>query len=318
MNSCHGKLAQPCKLSMHTHIAGAGFSGFQIAKQALAHGTVSATRRTTDALTALQALGVTGLTWHRQLQQPLRDVLAETTHLVVCVPPMAQEPFQDPVLDVLGSLKPADLSSLAWVGYLSTIGVYGDHAGAWVDEQSDCRSLQPRSQRRLKAESGWREFAQALGVPASILRLSGIYGPGKNALEDAVSGRARVLIKPDQVFNRIHVSDLADATLLAAIAKYDGIINITDDLPAAPQDVIHYAHDLLHRTYPPAQDFESADISEMARSFYSENKRVDNSLSKSMLGMNYQFPTYKHGLDALIKTMRLADDASAPFGKFEV
>lgn len=307
MNSCHGKLARPCNLSMHTHIAGAGFSGFHIAQKALAHGTVSATRRTPDALTALQAMGVTALTWHRQLQQPLRDVLSNTTHLVVCVPPLTQEPFNDPVLDVLASMDRSDLSSLSWVGYLSTIGVYGDHAGAWVDEQSDCRSLQPRSQRRLKAESGWREFALAIGVPVSILRLSGIYGPGRNALQDAVCGRARVLIKPGQVFNRIHVSDLADATLLAAIANYDGIVNITDDLPAAPQDVIHYAHDLLQRAYPPAQDFDNADISEMARSFYSENKRVANGVSKSALGMTYQFPTYKHGLEALMKTMHRAD-----------
>jgi nucleoside-diphosphate-sugar epimerase len=138
-----------------------------------------------------------------------------------------------------------------------------------------------------------------LSVPVSLLRLSGIYGPGRSAVNDALDGRARMLIKPDQVFNRIHVDDLAEATLKAGQAAYAGIVNITDDLPAAPERVIIFAHDLVGKPAPEAHDFHRADISPMARSFYSENKRVNNQLGKSVLGIKYRYPTYKEGLDAI-------------------
>jgi nucleoside-diphosphate-sugar epimerase len=137
----------------------------------------------------------------------------------------------------------------------------------------------------------------------SVLRLSGIYGPGRNAVNDALAGRARMLVKPGQVFNRIHVEDLATATLLAARQGVDDVLNITDDEPAPPQDVIRYAHRLVGKPDPEAQDFATTEITPMARSFYSENKRVHNERSKSVLGMKYRYPTYRQGLDAILKTL---------------
>jgi len=190
-------------------------------------------------------------------------------------------------------------AKLEWVGYLSTIGVYGDHAGGWVDETTACTSSQVRSVMRREAEIGWQALATTWQVPLAILRLSGIYGPGRNAVEDAIAGRARMLVKPEQVFNRIHVDDLAAATVRCAKQRYQGVVNITDDLPAPPQDVIRYAHKLVGKPAPEAVDFATADISDMARSFYSENKRVSNKLSKAALGMQYRYPTYESGLDAL-------------------
>jgi nucleoside-diphosphate-sugar epimerase len=186
---------------------------------------------------------------------------------------------------------------------LSTIGVYGDHDGQWIDEESPCISRQRRSLARHAAELAWQSFGHQFGVPVSILRLSGIYGPGRNAVEDALAGRARMLIKPGQVFNRIHVHDLAQATILAALQRFDGVLNITDDEPAPPQDVICYAHSLLGLSPPEAQDFASAEISPMARSFYSENKRVSNQRSRSLLGLQYRYPNYRAGLKQLHKTL---------------
>ncbi len=239
--------------------------------------------------------------------EPLLVELSRVTHLVVSVAPARNLPLQDPMLELLQPLmsgpaqarSDAPLQSLQWIGYLSTIGVYGDHAGRWVDEDTPCTSTQLRSRARHEAEQAWQALGRELGVPVSVLRLSGIYGPGRNAVKDAMTGRARMLIKPGQVFNRIHVQDLATATMLAARQEVDGILNITDDEPAPPQDVIRYAHRLAGKPDPEAHDFATAEITPMARSFYSENKRVRNDRSKALLHMSYRFPTYRQGLDAI-------------------
>ncbi|MFK8081631.1 MAG: SDR family oxidoreductase [Granulosicoccus sp.] len=296
---------------MHTLIIGAGYSGAHIARHAQRLGTVCGTRTQLSSLDELSAAGIQGI----QLSAPeslddvsaiaaaltpaLQEQLLQTTHLVSCVGPDRQAPLNDSVLRLLASS--VQLPLLRWVGYLSTIGVYGNHDGNWVDEDSPCTSKQTRSIMRREAELGWQQQAASWQVPISILRLSGIYGPGRNAVVDALAGRARMLIKPDQVFNRIHVEDLAAATMLCAKSAFNGVVNITDDLPAPPQDIIRFAHQLVGRPEPVALDFSTADISPMARSFYSENKRVRNTLSKQALGMSYRFPTYKHGLDALFR-----------------
>lgn len=284
---------------MHTLILGAGFSGVHIARAAARSGTVCGTRRSRAGIEELNRLAIPALLLDGELTADVRKQLAKTTHLVISVAPAREAPLNDPLLTLLESLRSEQLPALVWIGYLSTIGVYGDHAGQWIDETTPCSSTQMRSVMRREAEIRWEQFGAALSVPVSLLRLSGIYGPGRSAIDDAVKGRARMLIKPDQVFNRIHVEDLADATLKAGLANYAGILNVTDDLPAAPQEVISFAHDLVGKPVPEAHDFQSADISPMARSFYSENKRVKNLLGKSALSINYQFPSYKEGLNSI-------------------
>ena len=286
---------------MHTLVVGAGYSGFHIAMEASRHGSVCGTRQKVGDLQALKEAGMEAVTLSADKttsdSADIREQCARTTHLVICNAPARHEPLDDPVLQLFTS--GIECPQLAWIGYLSTIGVYGNHDGAWVDEKTPCTSTQIRSVMRRQAEQGWQALALRWQVPITIIRLSGIYGPGRSAVDDAIAGRARMLIKPRQVFNRVHVADIAKATILAALAKTDAIVNVTDDLPAAPQDVVRYAHALAGKSAPPEIAFETADISDMARSFYSENKRVSNALSKRLLGMQYRYPTYKQGLDSL-------------------
>lgn len=284
---------------MHTLILGAGYSGKRIARLAMQYGSVTGTRREQTGIDELASIGVQGLQVNGSISDELIAELSKTTHLIVSVAPNREAPLHDPMLSVLQTLPAAAFSHLKWVAYLSTIGVYGDYQGRWVDERSPCLSTQPRSIVRREAEIEWQRFGETLGVPVAVLRLSGIYGPGRNAVRDALLGKARVLIKPHQVFNRIHVDDLANATLLAAKQHFSGILNITDDNPAAPQSVVSYAHALVGKSAPKAMDFFNADITPMARSFYSENKRVLNSASKRILGMRYRYPNYRVALSEI-------------------
>ena len=188
------------------------------------------------------------------------------------------------------------MPALEWIGYLSTVGVYGDHGGGWVDETAECRPVSKRSVMRVSAEQDWLELGQAIGRPVAILRLSGIYGPGRNALVNLADGTARRLVKPGQVFNRIHCDDIAGALWHLIDHNLGGIFNVTDDLPAPPQDVVAYAASLMGVTPPPEIPFETAQLSPMARSFYGENKRVANAAIKAA-GYNFRFPDYRVALD---------------------
>ncbi|HUG61007.1 MAG TPA: NAD-dependent epimerase/dehydratase family protein, partial [Methylomirabilota bacterium] len=180
--------------------------------------------------------------------------------------------------------------------YLSTIGVYGDADGAWVDEDWSCRPSTPRTVARRAAETGWLDIGARTGSAVSVLRLSGIYGPGRNTFVNLAEGAARRLVKPGQVFNRIHVEDIAAAVDLALSQSASGIFNITDDEPAPPQDVVAFAAGLMGIEPPPEQAFETARLSPMARSFYGSNKRVSNARSKRVLGMDYGYPDYRTAL----------------------
>jgi nucleoside-diphosphate-sugar epimerase len=223
------------------------------------------------------------------------DALAEASHVLVSIPPGARG---DPVLshfrNDLAALRPQALV------YLSTVGVYGDHGGGWVDEASECRPVSLRSRRRLQAEAAWRLFAQETGIPVAILRLAGIYGPGRSAFDRLRDGTARRIVKPGQVFNRIHVDDIAVSVEAALGARADGTFNIADDEPAPPQDVVSHAAELLGVPAPPEVAFETADLTPMARSFYGDNKRVRNARLKSELGVELAFPTYREGLAAIL------------------
>jgi nucleoside-diphosphate-sugar epimerase len=279
-------------------IFGAGFSGLAIAR-ALAGDCSFAggTTRSKERFSKLEAAGLTPFIYQgggpeKDLAEALRDV----THLVMSIAP---DTDGDPVLDAFSTdgLKQV-MPRLEWAGYLSTVGVYGDHGGDWVDETTICKPVSRRSVARVAAEKGWIDLAGRDGVPAAIIRLSGIYGPGRNALKTLDAGKARRLIKPGQVFNRIHVADIGGATALLARERLGGIFNVTDDMPAPPQDVVEHAAGLMGVEPPPETDFETADLSPMARSFYGENKRVSNARIKAS-GFSFAYPDYKVGLGTL-------------------
>lgn len=228
----------------------------------------------------------------RETAEALKPALSGVTHVLVSIAPSEGADGGDRILPVLAEAL-AEEKSLTSIAYLSTVGVYGDHNGAWVDETSECRPKSARSVARMKAENEWLAFGARTGVPVAVLRLSGIYGPGRNTFINLSEGSARRLVKPGQVFNRIHVEDIAAAVEGAFARHANGVFNITDDEPAPPQDVVTYAAGLMGVSPPDEQDFETAELSPMARSFYGENKRVANSLSKSALGLDYAYPNYR-------------------------
>lgn len=275
----------------HLFCFGLGFSALALAERLLAAGwRVSGTTRSADKAGRLAARGIRVEPFDRG--QPLDPrSFADATHLLSSVPP---DETGDPVLDQHGR----DLAVLrpAWVGYLSTTGVYGDRAGGWVDEQAALQPVGERGRRRVAAEQGWR----ALGLPLHIFRLAGIYGPGRSALDTVRAGRAQRIDKPGQLFSRIHVADIA-TVLEASIARPrpGAVYNVCDDDPAPPQDVIEHACRLLGQSVPPLVPFDRAELSPMARSFYAENKRVSNRLIKTELGVQLHYPDYRAGLAAL-------------------
>jgi nucleoside-diphosphate-sugar epimerase len=191
-------------------------------------------------------------------------------------------------------------SRLRWVGYLSTVGVYGNANGGWVDETTLPSPVNERSRHRIAAEGQWLDLGKDTPFAVQVFRLAGIYGPGRNALLKVADGTARRLIKPGQVFNRIHTADIAHV-LMASIKRpsRNKIYNVADDEPSPSQDVITYAARLLGLEPPPEVAFAEADLSPMARSFYRDNKRVRNARIKDELRVTLRFPTYREGLEAL-------------------
>ncbi|MCO4053839.1 MAG: SDR family oxidoreductase [Bosea sp.] len=218
--------------------------------------------------------------------------------LLVSIP---AEDGGDPALAVLSEAIAA-ARQLRWIGYLSTVGVYGDHQGAWVDEGSALRAASRRGLNRIAAEQGWLDLGAAAGKPTQIFRLAGIYGPGRNQLVGLRGGTARRIVKPGQLFSRIHVEDIAGACL-AGLARPDRgrIWNVADDEPAPPQDVVAHAAALLGIAPPPEEPFETAELSPMARSFYLDSRRVSNERLRTALGYRFRFPTYREGLKALFE-----------------
>ena len=232
---------------------------------------------------------------------PLADAardLAGTTHLLLSVPP---DEAGDPVLAEHGS-DLAGLADLRWLGYLSTTGVYGDRGGGRVDETAALTPSGERGRRRVAAEAGWLELHRRHGLPVHVFRLAGIYGPGRSALDTVRAGRAQRIDKPGQVFSRIHVADIVQ-TLRASMARpYPGAVyNVCDDDPAPPEAVIAYACCLLGIAPPPLVPFDRAELSAMARSFWDDNKRVDNRRIKQELGVRLRYPGYREGLAALAR-----------------
>lgn len=280
----------------HLFCFGLGYSALALARVLLDQGwTVTGTCRDIAKAGEAIALGIEIVIFDRA--RPIADIdrrLAATTHLLSSVPP---DEKGDPVLDLHGAAIAAAAAGLQWIGYLSTTGVYGDRQGGWVDETSALTPTGERGQRRLTAETAWLD----LPLPAHLFRLAGIYGPGRSALETVRSGKARRVIKPGQVFSRIHRDDIVQV-LLASIARPNpgAAYNLCDDDPADPAEVITYACALLDVPPPPEVPFEAAELSPMARSFYGDNKRVRNDRIKRELGVALKYPDYRVGLKALL------------------
>jgi len=229
----------------------------------------------------------------------LRSIIAEADAALISVPP---DENGDPVLRTCGEVL-AHAQRLRAIVYLSTIGVYGDRGGAWVDETTPPQPGASRSRERLAAEQAWLDFGVRRGIAVAVLRLAGIYGPGQNALVQIASGKARRIVKPGQVFNRTHVADIAQAIDAAFTRQASGIFNVADDEPTPPADPIVFAAQLLGVAPPPETPFEQAALtmSPMALSFWQECRRVKNDKLKRELGVSLRYPTYREGLRALFE-----------------
>ena len=256
----------------------------------------SGTVRDPDKARALARDGVAAAVFDgARVDATIAPRLAAAEAMLVSIAPGAEDPV---LARFSGAIRAA--KNLRAMVYLSTIGVYGDHGGAWVDEKSATAPPCGRGRARLAAEGQWRALGAATGVPVHILRLAGIYGPGRNLLIKLRHGEARRIAKPGQTFNRVHVEDIAQAiNLVLAAPGPGGIWNVADEEPAPPQDVIAFAAQLLGIEPPPEEAFETADMTPMARSFYADNKRVSIARLKRELGFKPKYPTYREGLRAL-------------------
>ncbi|HVI89841.1 MAG TPA: SDR family oxidoreductase [Dongiaceae bacterium] len=279
----------------HLFCFGLGYSALALTDALLGRGwRVSGTCRSAEKAEKLKARGITPHLFDRD--HPVADLarhFRDVTHLLNSVPPDAAG---DPVIDCHGAVL-RQQRHLAWTGYLSTTGVYGDRQGGWVDEDSDLTPSGERGRRRLAAERHWLQLVP----PAHLFRLAGIYGPGSSALDSVRDGHARNIVKPGQVFSRIHVADIVQVVLASIAHPHPGrAYNVCDDDAAPPADVVLYACDLLGLTPPPPVPFEQAALSAMARSFYDDNKRVRNDRIKQELGVRLIYPDFRQGLTAIL------------------
>lgn len=284
-------------MTKHLLILGAGFSGRAIGDVFRAAGfSVSGTTRTAEKAVALRERGIAPVLYDGgAMPDALAADMARASHVVQSIAPGRDgDPLFRAGMPALSTLMPR----LEWAGYLSTVGVYGDHKGGWVDEETVLNPVSARSVERVEAENLWLAFGAAAGLPVAVLRLAGIYGPGRNALRNMEDGTARRLVKKDQVFNRIRVEDIGRAALFLAERRLGGVWNITDDEPGPPQDVVAEAARLMGLPCPPDIAFETAELSPMARSFYGENKRVSNAKLKAA-GFQFRFPNYRQSLAEL-------------------
>jgi len=286
----------------HILFFGLGFSAGVLAKRLARQGwRVSATSRSAAGAAAIRARGYRGLVFDGTAALP-QDALDGVTHVVDSAPPGDDG---DPVLRRHAGDFAARVQQFHWIAYLSTTGVYGDHAGGLVSEDTPLTPNTERGHKRLLAEEQWLELWRAHGLPVQIFRLAGIYGPGRNQLVSLLDGSAKRVIKPGQLFSRIHVEDIA-ATLEASIAHpHPGrAYNVCDDEACPPQDVVEFGATLLGLPVPPDVPFDAASLSPMARSFYADSKRVSNARIKTELGVTLTYPTYREGLTALARDLR--------------
>ena len=280
------------RMRMKLLVFGLGFSALHVVQHLKVSGAqVTATVRSRAKADGLAQRRITARVFSPEhVDAEIAQDIAASDAILVSVPPGESG---DPVLASFAD-RIAAAPNLRWAGYLSPVGVYGDHAGNWVDETTPTTSGRGRSRNRITAEQAW------LALGAHVFRLSGIYGPGRNQLVQLAAGTARRIIKPGQIFNRIHVADIA-AVIEASLARPrpGGIYNVTDNEAAPPQDVVAFAARLCGLEPPPEIPYEAAELSPMARSFYSESRRIRNDLIREELGVSLRYPTYREGLTAL-------------------
>lgn len=257
---------------------------------------IDGTTRNEQNFPLLEKSGIAPIIFDGETASPdLIDRLAKSTHVVISISPRESG---DPSLAIVEDALRRPGNTIRWIGYLSTVGVYGNHDGNWIDETAPLAPTSRRSLERVEAESAWEALSKRHGTPVALLRLSGIYGPGRNAFVNLERGTARRIIKDGQVFNRIHVDDIAGSLRFLAGTNSGGAFNITDSEPAPPQDVVAYAAELMGVAIPPEIPFEEADLTSMGRSFYGENKRVSNQRIKA-LGYDFIYPDYKAAFSAM-------------------
>ncbi|WP_229583135.1 SDR family oxidoreductase [Paracoccus sp. S-4012] len=244
---------------------------------------------------AVAAKGATPILWPGDDAAVAKAVAAADAILIAIAPGRNGDPVLTRWGAAIAAAKPG------WLGYLSATSVYGDAGGAWIDEDTAPAPGSARGRERLAAEQAWQALAGAHDLPLHIFRLAGIYGPGRGPFEKLRAGTARRIVKPDQVFSRIHGEDIAQAVLAAIDRPHPGAVwNLCDDDPAPPEDILAHAAGLIGLPVPPAEDFATAEMTPMARSFYSESKRVSNARIKRDLGLTLRHPDYRSGLAAIL------------------
>lgn len=284
----------------HLFIFGYGYVAGALARRLVPHGwQVSATSRDAAKFAAMRQDGVEPHLFAPGGVPGFEAVLPGVSHILCTAAPGERG---DPALLAHGELLRSKARDLRWLGYVSTTGVYGDAGGAWVDETAPLAPVHERGRRRVAAEQDWAEAGEWTGAAVSVFRLPGIYGPGRSAFDNLRAGTAKRLIKPGQVFSRIHVEDAA-AGIAAAMLRSEGLVaNLADDEPAPPQDVVTYAAGLLGIEPPPEEPFEAARprLSAMALEFYGANRRIANTLMKAELGVDLRYPSYREGLQSIL------------------
>jgi dTDP-4-dehydrorhamnose reductase len=278
---------------------GLGFSAQVLAERLNQEGwQIAGTARDKANVERLQAKGYEVVRFTGEPgNQDIVSLLDGTTRLLLSIPPGHDG---DPVLAHYRE-QIAALGSLQWIGYLSTVGVYGDQQGRWVDETTKPAPNSERTKARVEAEKAWTAFGEEIGRAVHVFRLAGIYGPGRSVFDKLRSGTARRIRKNGQVFSRIHVEDIASVLEASMLRPRAGAIyNVADDEPACPGDVVAYAAELIGVPPPPEVPFEESDLSPLARNFYEGSRRIANARMKSELGVKLRYPTYREGLASLL------------------
>lgn len=257
---------------------------------------ISGTTTNKEKKEFMEARGYNSYLFSRNRMIPdILSVMSDVTHIVLAIPPDGEG---DLVFDMYAN-DLAYIKNLQWIGYLSATSIYGDHEGAWVNEDTVPSPTSRRGSLRLKAEEDWKSYYSSDNLPLHIFRLAGIYGPGRSALDSVLSGVAKRIDKPGHVFNRIHIDDIVQ-TLVASMMQPNpfSIYNLSDDDPAPSHELIQYTCNLLGLETPPLVPFTQTDIAPIMRSFYKDNKRLRNDKIKDELGIKLLYPDYKSGLRA--------------------
>ena len=275
---------------------GMGYCATALARRLQEQGwRISGTVRDETALASLEKEGIAPLSFDDR--KAVTAALGAHSNLLLSIPPSEAG---DPILGLYRDALTKAAASFRWIAYLSTTAVYGDRRGGWVDETSELLPTTDRGRRRLAAEQAWLALHRKHHLPIHIFRLAGIYGPGRNQLLALRKGEARRIVKPDQVFSRIHVQDVAGVLEASVKSPHPGrCYNVCDDEPAPPDVVIAYAAEILGLPAPPEIPYEQARLPGLSRSFYEESKRVSNQRIKKELGYRLLYPSFREGLRAL-------------------